>query len=423
MRISQVISSFLLIFLRTSLSRNIEIIRGGSTPTIMAEKSVKVSESSGNGRIAIVIGAGPAGLATSLGLSNVCKKVFLVEKHPTFEKRGATFGMAANGQKTLDELRPGLRKYMEDIGLIGGPGGALVMVWWEMRDAFLHHARKTKNIEVLCGEEFTDIVQSDDADEVTVTFKSGLELKGHLLVGCDGVNSKVREVLNLPPQLVSDTTNFRGSLQVPETASPELRGLLEKGMVPFFAGEGREMYFVLFNFHKRHPGRLAWILATKQDIPSDGSVTPFTIIRDNVQNEGELKLLQEIFSLSEEDHLNPYPKSSIVDLSEDALSTLDGGWGGKGRITLVGDAAHGMRPTDGYGGSMALEDAVVLMRMLRDGKDDSVPALLRRFESERLPRVKRVYDNQYERYDIRMREGRSPGPQPQEFMDWLLAGV
>jgi hypothetical protein len=194
-------------------------------------------------------------------------------------------------------------------------------------------------------------------------------------------------------------------------------------MVPFFAGEGREMYFVLFNFHERRPGRLAWILATKQDIPSDGSVTPFTIIRDNVKDEGELKLLLEIFSLSEEDHLKPYPKSSIVDLSEDALSTLDGGWGGKGRITLVGDAAHGMRPTDGFGGSMALEDAVVLMRMLRDGKDDSVPALLRRFESERLPRVKKVYDNQYERYDIRMREGRNPGPQPQEFMDWLLDGV
>ena len=41
---------------------------------------------------AIVIGAGPSGLATSLSLSNVCKKVHLVEKHPTFEKRGATFG-------------------------------------------------------------------------------------------------------------------------------------------------------------------------------------------------------------------------------------------------------------------------------------------------------------------------------------------
>jgi 2-polyprenyl-6-methoxyphenol hydroxylase-like FAD-dependent oxidoreductase len=81
-----------------------------------------------------------------------------------------------------------------------------------------------------------------------------------------------------------------------------------------------------------------------------------------------------------------------------------------------------MRPTDGFGGSMALEDAVVLSRILKDGKE-SLPVLLRRFESERLSRVKRVYDNQYERYDTRMREGKMLGPQPQEFIDWLLAGV
>jgi 2-polyprenyl-6-methoxyphenol hydroxylase-like FAD-dependent oxidoreductase len=63
--------------------------------------------SSDDERMAIVIGGGPSGLATSatsLGLSNVCNKACLVEKHPTFEKRVATFGMAVNGQKTLDEF-------------------------------------------------------------------------------------------------------------------------------------------------------------------------------------------------------------------------------------------------------------------------------------------------------------------------------
>eukprot|EP00978_Attheya_sp_CCMP212_P049582 scaffold685575_cov51-Attheya_sp.AAC.1 len=373
-------------------------------------------------QVAIVIGAGPSGLACSLGLSNVCKRVLLVEKHPTFEKRGSTFGMAKNGQKTLDELRPGLLNYMEDIGLPGGPGGTLVFVWWEMRNAFLHHVRQTENIELFCGEEFTDIEESDEAG-VTVKFKSGLELKGDFLVGADGVHSEVRKVLDLPPVLVSDTTIYRGSVQVPEAASPELRGLLQKGIVPFFTGDGKEIYFVSFNFNERYPGRLTWFLATRLDVDKDSSLTPFTISRDNVKDESELRLLHDILSLSEEDHLKPYPKSSIVDLSEDALSTfVGGGWGGRGRITLIGDAAHGMRPTDAYGGSMALEDAVVLSRILKDGKE-SLPVLLRRFESERLPRVKRVYDNQYERYDTRMRKGTRLDPQPQEFMDWLLAGV
>ena len=39
-------------------------------------------------QVAIVIGAGPAGLACALGLSNVCKKVLLVEKHANFDRRG-----------------------------------------------------------------------------------------------------------------------------------------------------------------------------------------------------------------------------------------------------------------------------------------------------------------------------------------------
>jgi 2-polyprenyl-6-methoxyphenol hydroxylase-like FAD-dependent oxidoreductase len=398
------------VFLSTAVSKS----------TIAPSKTSSAMSLLDEERVAIVIGAGPSGLATSLGLSNVCKKVCLVEKHPSFEKRGATFGMATNGQKTLDELSPGLRSYLEEIGLSGAAGGSLVFVWWEMRDAFLHHVRQRKNVEVYCGEEFTDIQQSENG--VVVKFKSGLELKGDFLVGADGVHSQVRKALDLPPLLVSETTNFRGTLQVPETASPGLRALLEKGMVPLAVGQGKTIYFVLFNFHTRHPGRLAWVLATQLDVHNGKNITPFDIAREHVKDEDQLRLLEEIFTLSDEEHLKAYPKSSIVDLSDNILASFGTGWGGKGLITLVGDAAHGMRPTDGFGGSMALEDAVVLSRILEDRKDP-LSVLLRRFESERLPRVKKVYDNQFERYEARMRDGRSLGPLSQDFLDWLLAGV
>ena len=39
--------------------------------------------------------------------------------------------------------------------------------------------------------------------------------------------------------------------------------------------------------------------------------------------------------------------------------------GGKGRITLIGDAAHVIHPTDGQGGSIAFEDAAVHSRLLK----------------------------------------------------------
>lgn len=387
-------------------------------------------------RTAIVIGAGPAGLACALSLSSVCRRVHLVEKRASFDRRGATFGLAKNGQLALEEVSPELVEHMRAVGLKASPASdTLVFVWWEMRDAILKFVRQQSNIDLYCGEEFTDIIEEEHDGCVTVAFKSGLELKADFLVGADGVHSQVRRVLGLPPPISSDTTLFRGSLEVPETASKELKGCLEKGMVPLAVDEGGKVYFVLFNFHERHPGRLAWIFSTSVDL--DGvagkEVTPFTLVEEHVKDEGKATTINEILSLSDKDHLVPYPKTSIVDLSEGALdayaTTNGGGWGGRGRITLAGDAAHAMRPTDGYGGSMAMEDCVVLARLLKNdalAEQNDVAAvqdLLRKYETERLPRVKRVYDNQCSRYDTRMREGKRPGPQTEEFTNWLLSGV
>ncbi|MGK3758338.1 MAG: 2-polyprenyl-6-methoxyphenol hydroxylase-like FAD-dependent oxidoreductase [Bacillariaceae sp.] len=421
------------------------------TPTMTTSANNSGSgedDSHKNDVTAIVIGCGPAGLACGLALSNVCRKVILVEKHSTFDQRGSTFGMGLNGQKTLDELRPGLRQHMEDTGIPTSPGGTIMFVWWEMRDVFLHHVKETPNIDLYCGEEFIDITQTQSI--VTVTFKSGMELKGNFLVGADGVHSNVRNVLKLPPILKSDITNYRGNFLVPETASTELQALLEKGIVPLYTGNGKELYFIVFNFHSRHTGRLAWLLATNLHVADDDDVeknnndndttststciTPYSIIKDNVKDVGQRKIIEEIFNLSADHQLQPYPQNSIIDLNvkNKQHSNGDGddrGWGGKGLITLVGDAAHGMRATDGYGGSMAFEDAVVLSRILKkktrsdSNESSSLSELLNFFEIERYPRVKRVYDNQYERYELRMSGGKRLDPQSKEFLEWLLAGV
>mmetsp|Transcript_2149 Transcript_2149/g.3961 ORF Transcript_2149/g.3961 Transcript_2149/m.3961 type:complete len:382 (-) Transcript_2149:154-1299(-) len=376
------------------------------------------------GVTSIVIGAGPSGLASALGLSKVCKKVFLVEKHASFEKRGATFGMGKNGQLAWEELSPELMEYMRQVGMKPPWGETLVFVWWEMRDALLKFVKERDNIELYCGEKFVEI--EDRENDAKVTFKSGLELSADFIVGADGVHSKVRNVLGLAPPIISDTTLFRGSLQVPESASAELKACLGGGMVPLSVDEKGKIYFILFNFNERYTGRLAWVLSTLIEIENNENITPFTLVDDHVTDEKKKFLITEVLSLSDEEHLKPYPKTSIIDLSDDALELCeDGRWGGRGRITLIGDAAHGMRPTDGYGGSMAMEDAVILSRTFKNCAEQnfSVQDLLRKYELERLSRVKRVYDNQIERYNTRMQKGERPGPQSKEFMAWLLAGV
>jgi salicylate hydroxylase len=61
---------------------------------------------------------------------------------------------------------------------------------------------------------------------------------------------------------------------------------------------------------------------------------------------------------------------------------------GKGRLTLLGDAAHPMLPYLAQGAAMAIEDAAVLAACLERTPD--VPAALRAYEASRLPRTTRV---------------------------------
>jgi 2-polyprenyl-6-methoxyphenol hydroxylase-like FAD-dependent oxidoreductase len=60
---------------------------------------------------------------------------------------------------------------------------------------------------------------------------------------------------------------------------------------------------------------------------------------------------------------------------------------GRGRMTLLGDAAHPMTPDMGQGACQAIEDAVVLGRCLSEF-DDPTEAL-RRYEKQRATRTRR----------------------------------
>jgi salicylate hydroxylase len=58
----------------------------------------------------------------------------------------------------------------------------------------------------------------------------------------------------------------------------------------------------------------------------------------------------------------------------------------QGRVALLGDAAHPMRPYLAQGAAMALEDAWALGRVLGQGWRERVPALLQGWARERWPR-------------------------------------
>ncbi len=66
----------------------------------------------------------------------------------------------------------------------------------------------------------------------------------------------------------------------------------------------------------------------------------------------------------------------------------------RGRVVLLGDAAHPTTPNLGQGANMAIDDSITLARALRDEAD--VPRALARYERERLPRTRRIVQQSWD---------------------------
>ena len=57
-------------------------------------------------------------------------------------------------------------------------------------------------------------------------------------------------------------------------------------------------------------------------------------------------------------------------------------------MIIIGDAAHATSPASGQGASMAIEDAVILAKCIRDGRD--IPSSFQTFERLRRDRVEKI---------------------------------
>jgi len=381
----------------------------------------------------IVIGSGLAGLGISLGLSKTGKfNIHLVEKQKEFFLRGATFGLAPNGIKALEELCP---EVAEDVRETASPfmdseeWTTYALAWWEMRNALLNRVRERNDtIKLHMGLEIDSIEDIENAPFAKVRFKnSSLELEAQLVIGADGVNSAVRSILGHKSAVKSGACGWRGSLDLSKPGS-KLAHLLDKGYVPFSVNE-KDLVLLSFNFHPRS-SRLAWVLASQleqaQDIKSATDV--IQLFKEKV-DEDTWDAMTNLLNETDPETLMSFRVKSH-DMSDDALKLLGGGWGGRGRVTLIGDAAHAMRASTGQGGSMAFEDCAVLCRIL--SQDDISQSLLTRslceknivlpFEQERIPRVKIIHE------DTRLRalqtfEGKRPGPWDPSFASWVYTGA
>jgi 2-polyprenyl-6-methoxyphenol hydroxylase-like FAD-dependent oxidoreductase len=207
---------------------------------------------------------------------------------------------------------------------------------------------------------------------VTAEFADGTFAEGDLLIGADGVNSATRQ-LALPDLPAPD---FTGMIGVGGFTSEALLPATEQHAMTFaFGGRG------FFGFSGSGDGQAMWWTNLPRSSP---------LSREELQQTSTDALRRELLARFG-DYFAPVPRfieesESILQLNIFDIQSLPS-WHA-GRVLVLGDAAHAVSPSAGQGASLALEDAMLLARLLRDA--DDYAAAFRAFEAERKPRVQRI---------------------------------
>jgi salicylate hydroxylase len=207
--------------------------------------------------------------------------------------------------------------------------------------------------------------------EVRLSFQDGSSATADLLVGADGIHSAVRGHLVRDAPRFSGETIYRGL--VPAERVPEL---LAEPRVQLWLGPGRHCV--------AYPVRAGRLVSFGATTPAGGWIP------ESWSAPGRPEELAAAYQ-----GWHPDVRALIAaagSVGRWALHDRDpvARWG-RGRITLIGDAAHPMLPFLAQGANQAIEDAVVLagrLAALPAGADPR-PAL-RRYEQLRRPRAEEV---------------------------------
>jgi 2-polyprenyl-6-methoxyphenol hydroxylase-like FAD-dependent oxidoreductase len=325
-------------------------------------------------RTAVVIGGGVAGLSAAVGLRRTGWRVTVLERVAAFRPVGAGLVLQANGTRCLDAL--GLGGLVRDRSRTDTSGGSRRSDgrWLaRIRAGELERVLGTSALgihraalhEILLGALPDDVVVTGaEVLAVTadgeVTYRHGSEqvtVRADLVVGADGIRSTVRGLLwpEAAGPVHIGVTAWRGVTPVWDrelaVAISWGRGA-EFGMVPLV--DGRVYWFAAVN---AAPGGPVGDEAARVRARFGGWHDPIPALIDAT----DAVLRDDLACLDE-------PLGTYV----------------KGRVALIGDAAHAMTPNLGQGANQALEDAVVLAAVAAG------PDGLAEYDRQRRPRSQQV---------------------------------
>ncbi len=190
----------------------------------------------------LVVGGGIGGLATALAAARAGRDVWLVEQAAEFGEIGAGLQLGPNAVRAFDRLglydavaknavfpsRSVVRDAMDGSVLTVLDFGSsfvkrygypyIVAHRRDVLDALLAACHAQPKIHLENGRQVVGV--HEDAEAAAVTFADGETYRARVLVGADGINSRVRRLLDTSDPTFSGHVANRGAIAVEDTPHP-----------------------------------------------------------------------------------------------------------------------------------------------------------------------------------------------------------
>ncbi|MYZ46359.1 FAD-dependent monooxygenase [Propylenella binzhouense] len=338
-------------------------------------------------RIAI-IGAGMGGLVAYSALRQRGIDSHIFEQAPHFLRLGAGIQMSPNAMRVLRSLgleervkatafRPGSWKNRTwDTGAMQFelPLGDAASARYGADYLLMHRGDLHEALVSIVPDEAISLDRrvvgiETRSDGVEITFQDGTRTSADIVVGADGVHSRVRETLLGP-----EKPDYTGRVAYRATFPVE-RLSMEIDECTKWWGEDRHIVIYLTT-------------AARDEVYFVTSLPEPDWTLESWSAKGDVDVLRSAFASFHpqvRDVLRACPevnKWAIVD-RKPLPHWQDG------RMVILGDAAHPMTPYMAQGAAMAMEDGVMLARCIAETPDD-VAGALARFEATRQARAARV---------------------------------
>jgi salicylate hydroxylase len=342
----------------------------------------------------LIVGGGIGGLSLALALRERGVAADVFEQAPELTEIGAAIAMSANS--TREFARLGLLDQLDAVCTIPteliyrdwrtGERIAAHPVakddWYVQRFGApyygIHRADLQKILSGAFGSEhlhlgsrLVNIVEQRDG--VVAEFANGRAEKADLVVGADGVRSTVRRwITGADDAIYSRTSAFRGIVP-----TENLPSLPDPHAIQFWMGPDAHVLHYAIGDDGQHVNFFAVVEAPKiwlheASIIEVGEDVPVASFR------GWHPAVTEMIRAA----------SSPIRWSLFGVRPLLRWY--RGRVVILGDAAHGMLPHHGQGANTSIEDAFALGALLADAKGADFETALAQFQALRRSRTRKI---------------------------------